>query len=95
MSSNTFDKKMWKMWKQGKSLTEIVTFVSDYTCWSGYLSLVHVVRYLHGEKKIRIDKKQLRKVFNSTRGDFDREDERSSWKFLLEKAGYLLLFIIF
>ena len=77
------------MWRQGKSLNEIVTFVSDYTNWSRYLSLVHIVRYPHSEKKIKMDMKQLRKVFKSTRGDFNREDERSSWKFLLEKAGLL------
>ena len=87
MSFKSLNRKIWKMWRQGTSLIEIVNFVSDYTGWSRYLSLVHVVEYLHGEKKIQINRKQLRKAFNSTKGDLDREDEWNSWKFLLEKAG--------
>ncbi len=87
MSFESLNRKIWKMWKQGKPLIEIVDHVLDSTGWSRYVSLVHVVRYLCGEKNVQIDRKRLRSVFNSTRDDFDKEDAAAAWRFLLDAAG--------
>ncbi len=89
MSFESLDRKIWKLWKQGKSLTEIGDYITEYTRWSRYLSLVYVVRYLHEKKKITFTIKQLRKAFEQTTDDFDPEDEEGSWAFLLERAGLI------
>ncbi len=87
MSFESLNRKIWKMWKEGKSLKKIMDYISDYTLWSRYLSLVHTVDYLHGEKKVQFNRRQLRRVFNQTRDDFDPQEAGAAWKFLLEKAG--------
>ena len=86
MSFESLDRKIWKLWKQGKSLTEIVDYIAEYTHWSRYMALVHLVRYLHKKNKITFTIEQLRKAFEQTTGDFNPEDEEGSWEFLLEKA---------
>ena len=86
MSYKRLNREIWKLWRHGKSLIEIVDYVSEYTHWSRYLSLVHVVQYLCRDKNVKLPRKVLRKAFNSTKDDFDTRDASVAWKFLLEKA---------
>ena len=87
MSFESLDRKIWKLWKQGKSLTEIVDYIAEYTHWSRYMALVHLVRYLYGEKNVKLSHRVLKRAFDSTKDDFDSEDAGAAWKFLLEKVG--------
>ncbi len=78
---------IWKMWRNGNSLEDIIAEVSDRTHWSGYLSLIYIVSYLQ-DRKIKLTNTQLRNAYGAVLDDVPEESREEAWKFLV-KVGLL------
>ena len=87
MSCGSLNRKIWKAWKNGASLKDLVREVSTATNWSGYLSLTHIVRYLHSEKRVKFTVVELRDAFEVVQGDVDQKDRKDAFRYILRMGG--------
>ncbi|NPA76042.1 MAG: hypothetical protein GXO25_08200 [Euryarchaeota archaeon] len=87
MSDKSLNRMIWKMWKNGKSLEEILREVSERTSWSGFLSLVYVVNYLSLHRGVKFTEQQICDAFATVLDDIPEESREPSYLFLRKQAG--------
>ena len=90
MTWTNIDKKIWQMWKHKYTLTRMAREVSNLTHWSEYLSLCHILNFLHNRKGIAFSRRQIRYAFNNLPKD-EIEDKLHAWYWILDLSGYKFL----
>lgn len=88
MTWEVLERKIWRMWKNRYTLSRMARETSRTTGWSEYLSLCHVIAFLHGKKGIGFSRKQLRYAFRRLpKADIEGE-ESEAWAWILHLGGY-------
>lgn len=91
MTWKNIDRKIWQMWKHKYTLTRMAREVSKLTHWSEYLSLCHILNFLHNRKGIAFSRRQVRYAFNKLPKDEIEGEELHAWYWILDLAGYKFL----